>query len=334
MKKNFLWLLAALLLLCPSFTACDPEDDNGGNDSDGKKLSCITLVEEGIPYEALLFYWDKDNISRIVVQEYHSYSGTMQNVVEATPSYDNGRMTGAFVYDMESTGVNISFNYSGDRLMQIAIPHEGTIDFTYNSEGKPIAITSSEDDDILYLTWDNSNISRINTGDGYVNLNYNNTYYNPLNDIFACIFPTWDSQLGCPSSIVSPDGDRVTVVYHAAGDWPGRATIGDVDIYFQYTDGSGDTPPEAVTLGYIWCHAYDWYGGNVEGDGEYPVGTQVTLTAVPWEGYSFAHWQDGNSDNPRVVTVTEGETEYTAYFTRNDKTLAKGMTDDNGGEIR
>lgn len=45
--------------------------------------------------------------------------------------------------------------------------------------------------------------------------------------------------------------------------------------------------------------------GSVSGAGRYDLGASATLTATPDEGYSFASWSDGNSDNPRVITVND-----------------------------
>ena len=42
-------------------------------------------------------------------------------------------------------------------------------------------------------------------------------------------------------------------------------------------------------------------------------GGTVTITAIPNEGYRFLTWNDGNTENPRTVTVT-GNITYTAYF--------------------
>ena len=53
--------------------------------------------------------------------------------------------------------------------------------------------------------------------------------------------------------------------------------------------------------------------GIVEGGGTYPADTTVTLTARPFAGYRFLHWQDFDTTNPRSVTVTADAT-YTAYF--------------------
>lgn len=44
-----------------------------------------------------------------------------------------------------------------------------------------------------------------------------------------------------------------------------------------------------------------------------PEGEQMVLHAHPIAGYTFAQWSDGNTDNPRIVTVTS-DVSYTAEF--------------------
>ena len=55
--------------------------------------------------------------------------------------------------------------------------------------------------------------------------------------------------------------------------------------------------------------------GTVEGGGVFKKGEQTTLKATANEGYKFTQWSDGNTDNPRTVTVTSDVT-YTAEFTK------------------
>lgn len=53
--------------------------------------------------------------------------------------------------------------------------------------------------------------------------------------------------------------------------------------------------------------------GSVSGVGEYDEGSDVTLTALPEDGFFFACWGDGDTVNPRTVTATHGA-HYVAHF--------------------
>ena len=53
--------------------------------------------------------------------------------------------------------------------------------------------------------------------------------------------------------------------------------------------------------------------GTVSGGGQALNGGTVTISAIPNDGYRFLRWNDGNTENPRTVTVTRDIT-YTAYF--------------------
>ncbi len=53
--------------------------------------------------------------------------------------------------------------------------------------------------------------------------------------------------------------------------------------------------------------------GNVYGGGTFTENSVIQIIAVPTEGYDFDQWSDGNTDNPRTITVTEDIT-LTATF--------------------
>ena len=53
--------------------------------------------------------------------------------------------------------------------------------------------------------------------------------------------------------------------------------------------------------------------GTVTGGGVYHYGDTLILEALPNVGFEFIDWTDGNTDNPRIVIVTESHT-YTAHF--------------------
>ncbi|MBQ6684341.1 MAG: leucine-rich repeat protein, partial [Bacteroidales bacterium] len=56
--------------------------------------------------------------------------------------------------------------------------------------------------------------------------------------------------------------------------------------------------------------------GSVSGSGTYNHNSTATLTATPYYGYHFVQRQDGNTQNPRTVTVTDSA-QYTAQFDYN-----------------
>lgn len=45
--------------------------------------------------------------------------------------------------------------------------------------------------------------------------------------------------------------------------------------------------------------------GLVAGNGYLPTGSQVEIAAIPIRGSQFIGWQDGNTDNPRTVTLND-----------------------------
>ena len=53
--------------------------------------------------------------------------------------------------------------------------------------------------------------------------------------------------------------------------------------------------------------------GSVTGGGTYPDGTTIEISALPNTNALFTGWNDGNTDNPRSVTVTRDMT-FTALF--------------------
>ena len=98
--------------------------------------------------------------------------------------------------------------------------------------------------------------------------------------------------------------------------------------FTQWNDGNTDNPRTVTVTGDVTYTAYfaaDTYTitalsadntmGTVNGGGQYDYATTATLTAVPETGFRFTQWQDGNTQNPRQVSVT-GNATYTASFER------------------
>lgn len=52
------------------------------------------------------------------------------------------------------------------------------------------------------------------------------------------------------------------------------------------------------------------------GNGTFPEGCRVEISAIPIEGYRFARWNDGNTNNPRTVVVNS-DSSFVAIFEAN-----------------
>ena len=73
--------------------------------------------------------------------------------------------------------------------------------------------------------------------------------------------------------------------------------------------------------------------GHVTGGGDYKDGASATLEAVSDDScYEFDQWNDGNQENPRVVTVT-GNATYTATFKKYEYNIIVQSEDEDKGTV-
>ena len=103
------------------------------------------------------------------------------------------------------------------------------------------------------------------------------------------------------------------------------ATANDGYWFVAWTDGNTDNPRTVTVTGdatytatFIAFHTItvtsaDETLGTASGSGDYAEGLEIEISATPAEHYHFAQWNDGNTDNPRTIIVTEDAT-YTASF--------------------
>ena len=82
----------------------------------------------------------------------------------------------------------------------------------------------------------------------------------------------------------------------------------------------------------IAVHSNDETMGTASGSGSYAEGTEVEISATPTEHYHFVQWNDGNTDNPRTITVT-GDATYTATFTIDQHTITVESADASMGTV-
>ena len=82
--------------------------------------------------------------------------------------------------------------------------------------------------------------------------------------------------------------------------------------------GTPSSPP--VTVVTLAVQANPPGGGTVSGSGGYAFASLAQITATPNNGWTFTGWSDGNSNNPRTITVPAGGALYTANFAPSSST--------------
>ena len=104
----------------------------------------------------------------------------------------------------------------------------------------------------------------------------------------------------------------------------------------QWSDGITTNPRTLVVVGDTTLTAEfeeipaSEYTVSVVVDAEQNGAVQMTLTAVPDDGYQFSQWSDGNTDNPRTILVTENMT-LSATFSVATNAAATPTHDDTNG---
>lgn len=107
-----------------------------------------------------------------------------------------------------------------------------------------------------------------------------------------------------------------------------RVVVADADKYyiamFEYI-------PRTLTLNVANDTPYGTvYGGGVYRD---PDSVNISISAIPDYGYHFVQWNDGNADNPRVITLSR-DTIFTAIFGKNMYGIVGiGENDNNHGYV-
>jgi len=89
--------------------------------------------------------------------------------------------------------------------------------------------------------------------------------------------------------------------------------------FVQWQDGDTINPriitvtQDTVFVAEFGINQYSIIVNYGTGSGIYNYGTMINIQASPQSGYNFAQWHDGNTDNPRSITVIQDST-FTAEF--------------------
>ena len=104
-------------------------------------------------------------------------------------------------------------------------------------------------------------------------------------------------------------GSTVRIAFVANYSYGATMTLDDVSIT-QVIDTSHTVPDTVWRTVTVLC---DSTMGTVIGGGTYIDSSTVTLTAVPFDGYTFDRWNDGDTTNPRNIFIVS-DTMFTALF--------------------
>ena len=183
----------------------------------------------------------------------------------------------------------------------------------------------------VFVNWTDKNGNELSTDASYTHTNvtigtvYANFNYDYFDVTVAANDNTWGTVTLNNSTVLTgnfPYGDTVTLRATAAEgyyfvNWTNNAgaVVSDqlmctfiVEADETYTANFADGSMYTIT-----AVADDPVHGQVTGAGSYMAGTTITLTAVEFPNYFFTQWNDGNTDNPRAVTVA-ANADYVAIF--------------------
>lgn len=330
-KQTWLWIAAVMVMAGVMAAGCEKEhgrggvdDEEGGGGGNGKQLTKMTVVENGIVAMVAEIEWDGTAVGRVLVKE-ATQGGTLSNTGYAEPTYNRSGLIESILVHSNEYGMNQMTDLYYNSQQQVETIETGTndIEIEYDNEGKISSITG--DGESIDITWDGNNPSRISTADGTMRLRWGTLDF-PLNAVLKSV--GIKEGLNCPTSITNAEGYTYTISYESQDNYPAVATISGIagegsvtQIYFEYSDGTGGQAPAPTSSYRIYFHAYNGEGGDVWDQNGHrntelrcAAGSTLTIYATPNSGYYFSHWQDGNDDNPRVISVT-GDAEYVAYFT-------------------
>ena len=125
----------------------------------------------------------------------------------------------------------------------------------------------------------------------------NQVIYKYLNEDLQVVLPNTGSDNGdAPNPAPSQPGNK------PSGGNPSGGASGD------NKGNGGDSQPQPSGKKTLALMAVPAEGGSVTGAGTYDAGTEVSVEAIPNEGYKFSEWEDGDNFPSRKVTMNEDMT--------------------------
>ncbi|MBQ7698458.1 MAG: InlB B-repeat-containing protein, partial [Paludibacteraceae bacterium] len=142
--------------------------------------------------------------------------------------------------------------------------------------------------------------------------NYNVAISAPTNGTITVTYNDGSSQSFTSDNRDIAENTNLTITATPASEdyiLTGLTVTPDGDSPIDHTSGEIYRLESDITIAATFARAYtisaNGVHGSVTNTGKYAVGSEVSLTAVPDEYYSFVRWSNGETDNPLEITVSE-----------------------------
>ena len=191
-------------------------------------------------------------------------------------------------------------------------------------EGSTVTLTATPNDHFRFVQWSDGDINAERT----IILTSDTTLTAEFEAInFTVTVNCNEDQGSVTGSGTFQEGSTVTLT----------ATAKDHFRFVQWSDGdinaertiilTSDTTLTAEFEAIMFTVTVEWNAamGSVIGAGTFQEGTVIELTASAIGGFSFFQWSDGNTDNPRTITV-DGDLSLTAIFVQDKPTTIDQTT--------
>lgn len=136
----------------------------------------------------------------------------------------------------------------------------------------------------------------------------------------------------CVMQLFSPNGQEVFYCIQDSSTFWIECVASDSGMFYLAVHDVFVSTPRYMSLWYMHpleCHITvvcdSTRGGATVPEHAYWMDTAI-ITAVPYYGYHFDHWGDGDSSNPRVVFLT-GDTTFEALFAPNEYSVSVSVYD-------
>ena len=263
-------------------------------------------------------------ISATPAEHYHFVQWNDGNTDNPRTVTANGNVTYTAIFAIDQFTITVNPN---DETMG-STTGNGTYD--YNSE---IQISATPAEHYHFVQWSDGNIQNPRTITVTEDASYTAEFAIDQHSVMvASANNTWGSVSGSGTFDYGTETQiSATAIEHYH--------------FVQWNDGNTDNP-RTITVTedvvYVATFAIDQFTitvnsnsetmGTVSGNGTYDYGEEIQISATPAEHYHFVQWNDGNTDNPRTITVTENGN-YTATFAIDQFTITLVSDDENMGTV-